>query len=283
MLSPSVRGSQRQSDSGRRPSDAASYASHSTVPNTAVSWSSFIPKPRLSTRGPAIAVNPEGESDTPLTLPDGLPPTSKPTSPPRSLIFSLRDRSKSWLSPSSLANANAATNANASGPSREGISADQEKTLTANGSGSGSADTDTPDGSDQALHAPPRMHDRGLTIRMPQQADPEQQFTMHQARTPGWQSPWTPRLGTNGQRPDDYWRVEHDPTMGSTAGLESGSLWQRRRKLARAFLLNNVYVPLVSFPCFGQHDVPNAVRWDADAVRSYSVSSTSPLLPPPLL
>jgi hypothetical protein len=86
---------------------------------------------------------------------------------------------------------------------------------------------------------------------------------MHQAQTPGWQTPWTPRRALsvsssgvvhNGAR-GPYWNVDAPDELGgpnnhsansdqSRAG-EEGTTWARRRKRVRGYLLNNVYVPLL--------------------------------------
>lgn len=84
----------------------------------------------------------------------------------------------------------------------------------------------------------------GLHLPMPTPAP----FTLAHNRTPGWDSPWTPRpmypFGSiAGQLPG------HDPLASKEeqADEDGGSKtkWYRRRKRIRAFILNNTYVPLV--------------------------------------
>jgi hypothetical protein len=185
--------------------------------------------------------------------------------------LSLRDRSKSWLA--------------AAGANRMSMTQDQE-TSHANpdrekgqalhvgfrdsAEGGSSADTSDP------LLRPPRMHDRGLTIRMPQTSQADA-FTAHHAQTPGWSSPWAPRLGDHRQGMD-YWRTngsgtEHDPRDSSASGLDAGTPWQRRRKLARAYLLNNVYVPLVN-----NSDICGEYLSHTQSSSSVSSTSLSPRL-----
>jgi hypothetical protein len=97
---------------------------------------------------------------------------------------------------------------------------------------------------------------RALTINLPSQPTPGAMFTMHQARTPGWQTPWTPR-NANPTMQGEYWNVEMAngdmPDASQSDELaRDGNPWVRRRKRVRAFFLNNVYVPLVcpfSSPC----------------------------------
>lgn len=68
-------------------------------------------------------------------------------------------------------------------------------------------------------------------------------LTLKQARTPGWNQPWSPRQP---QTNDSDQEAEHED---DDANLESGRggprTWYRRRKRLRAFILNNNYVPLV--------------------------------------
>jgi hypothetical protein len=121
--------------------------------------------------------------------------------------LSLRDRSRSWLG----------------GGLRRSEDLAGEKPGPAE---DGSAPASSEDSS-MPLR-PPRMADRGLTIRMPSAVDPARAFTLHQAATPGWQSPWTPR--------------ERDAPRGSEHTIDAPGPGTRA---ARAFLLNNVYVPLL--------------------------------------
>ncbi|KAI1793889.1 hypothetical protein LXA43DRAFT_971547 [Ganoderma leucocontextum] len=93
--------------------------------------------------------------------------------------------------------------------------------------------------------APPRMSNRSrLRIDMPPTiAAP---FTLAQNRTPGWETPWT---------------SAHPHTSGfMDAAVHSGerdlhhadeklTSWQRRRKRLRAYMMYNVYVPLLFRLC----------------------------------
>ncbi|PIL31625.1 hypothetical protein GSI_06327 [Ganoderma sinense ZZ0214-1] len=100
------------------------------------------------------------------------------------------------------------------------------------------------DANDPELPAPPRMSNRSrLRIDMPPTAAP---FTLAQNRTPGWETPWT---------------SAHPNMSGSVAGSvrreqrdshhddEKLTSWQRRRKRLRAYMMYNVYVPLLFRLC----------------------------------
>lgn len=111
----------------------------------------------------------------------------------------------------------------------------------------------SPEG-DQTTPDSDEPHDQwDLHIPMPTPSAP---FTLAQTRTPGWDSPWSPRHPENA--------ILHDPETGQSkagnegAGGESGatyeeepksldgkSNWYRRKKKLRFFVLNHNSVPLV--------------------------------------
>ena len=82
---------------------------------------------------------------------------------------------------------------------------------------------------------PNRLHlDLPLPTHSPQ--------TLAQAKTPGWDTPWSPRAPG---RPTASWDTtdvsDHDSD-------EKNSRWQLRKKRVRVYMLTNVYVPLVGVP-----------------------------------
>ena len=88
--------------------------------------------------------------------------------------------------------------------------------------------------------------DRGLSLVLP--TPPTAPYAPSQTITPGWGSPWSPRLPSHTampvMEPDDSYDMENDleGNAWSTGGLGG---WQERKKIVRAFILTNVYVPLV--------------------------------------
>jgi hypothetical protein len=72
----------------------------------------------------------------------------------------------------------------------------------------------------------------GLTIELPAPAAP---FAVAQSRTPGWDSPWTPRAARNGVH------QIHD-----VFGHDTDSHEKSVKNRLRTFILTNTYVPLVS-------------------------------------
>ncbi|KAI0814842.1 hypothetical protein BC629DRAFT_1588535 [Irpex lacteus] len=63
--------------------------------------------------------------------------------------------------------------------------------------------------------------------------------TLAQAKTPGWDIPWSPRIpGRTNASWDTTDLSDHETD-------EKKSRWQRRKKRARVYLLTNVYVPLL--------------------------------------
>lgn len=83
-------------------------------------------------------------------------------------------------------------------------------------------------------------------------------FTISQNRTPGWETPWSPRsnhsLNTvNGQGSNlGTHRTSLSPPNGvdETPDGRKRTKWYYRRKATRAFIINNNYVPLVRFSFF---------------------------------
>ncbi|KAJ7786437.1 hypothetical protein B0H16DRAFT_31469 [Mycena metata] len=87
-----------------------------------------------------------------------------------------------------------------------------------------------------------------LSIALP--AAPASTFTQQHNATPGWDAPWTSRVGAQG--PADHHNLEdiEDDDEGSSPvdPDKHRTVWQRRRKRLRAFILSNAYVPLL-FRC----------------------------------
>ncbi|KAI0778517.1 hypothetical protein BD413DRAFT_465477 [Trametes elegans] len=90
----------------------------------------------------------------------------------------------------------------------------------------------------------PRTHPRSrLRIDMPPTASGP--FTLAHNRTPGWDTPWT---SSHPSGMDDH----HDPQsfdVGSHHDEEKLTPWQRRRKRFRAYMMYNIYVPLLFRLC----------------------------------
>ncbi|KAJ7169993.1 hypothetical protein C8R46DRAFT_1162686 [Mycena filopes] len=87
-----------------------------------------------------------------------------------------------------------------------------------------------------------------LSITLP--TPPASAFTMQHNATPGWDAPWTSRVGAQGpagHEPSEY--IEEEDEGSSPVDPDKHrSVWQRRRKRLRAFILSNAYVPLL-FRC----------------------------------
>ena len=89
--------------------------------------------------------------------------------------------------------------------------------------------------------------DRGLRITLP--TTPATPYTLPQNRAPGWDSPWAARPLESFSHRNIYEQLqngesaEEQPVEDSTTAFERW--WPRARKRARAYLLNNTYVPLV--------------------------------------
>lgn len=77
-----------------------------------------------------------------------------------------------------------------------------------------------------------------LRLDLPPQQSP---ITLAQTRTPGWETPWTPRA------PGVSWNVDIDESDGRDEDREKLSRWQTRKKRIRVYMLTNTYVPLVRF------------------------------------
>ena len=87
--------------------------------------------------------------------------------------------------------------------------------------------------------ATPRLNNRSrLRIDMPPTNAP---FTLAQNRTPGWETPWTSAHPNNVSSMDGQMHQER----GSDDDDEKLTPWRRRRKRLRAYMMYNVYVPLV--------------------------------------
>lgn len=95
-----------------------------------------------------------------------------------------------------------------------------------------------------------RTLDRGFRMALPTTpAAPYTPYTLPQSRTPGWDSPWAARPLESFSHRNIYEQLqngesaEEQPVEDPTA--TNGSWWPRARKRARAYLLNNTYVPLL--------------------------------------
>jgi hypothetical protein len=104
-----------------------------------------------------------------------------------------------------------------------------------------------------SLSRTPGSETRRLQLHLP---PPNPSFTRSHSKTPGWDSPWTPRIsehvhapGTDAGREPDQGATNNDAartTESSTLDMEALKPWHRRRRNLRGFLLNNIYVPLAS-------------------------------------
>ena len=109
-----------------------------------------------------------------------------------------------------------------------------------NGGDANARDTDAESGSTTEFrHAVGVGRDRVMRLELP----PIQQspMTLSQTRTPGWETPWTPRA------PGVSWNVDLDGSDSHEDDGEKLSKWQRRKKRIRVYMLTNTYVPLVRF------------------------------------
>lgn len=86
-----------------------------------------------------------------------------------------------------------------------------------------------------------------LTVPIPAGSNPVQ-YTLSHTSTPGWETPWSARLGAQGpRRPHrESYGFEEMEENESNRSHKEHSPWQRRKKKLRAFILINTYVPLVS-------------------------------------
>jgi len=92
-----------------------------------------------------------------------------------------------------------------------------------------------------------RTLDRGFRIALP--TTPATPYTLPQSRAAGWDSPWAARPLESFSHRNIYEQLqngesaEEQPVEDSTT--TNVNWWPRARKRARAYLLNNTYVPLV--------------------------------------
>ncbi|KAF8507142.1 hypothetical protein F5888DRAFT_73964 [Russula emetica] len=108
------------------------------------------------------------------------------------------------------------------------------------------ADRSLESGDKSPEQATSRTLDRGFRIALP--TTPATPYTLPQSRTAGWDSPWAARPLESFSHRNIYEQLqngesaEEQPVEDSAA---NGSWWPRARKRARAYLLNNTYVPLL--------------------------------------
>ena len=77
--------------------------------------------------------------------------------------------------------------------------------------------------------------------------------TVAQTRTPGWETPWSPRLPEHTAN----WDVDLEDVLEERDDNEKLSRWVRRKKRIRVYMLTNTYVPLVSIG--RMHGTPSGV------------------------
>lgn len=114
------------------------------------------------------------------------------------------------------------------------------------------------------LPAMSERRDINLSIAMPL---PPPSLTLAHAETPGWETPWTARVGAQGphrsRRPeedDEYNFGEIERT--STTSSKKLSKWQRRKKYLRTFILSNTYVPLVCITTYRRIPLTHPILLD---------------------
>jgi hypothetical protein len=92
---------------------------------------------------------------------------------------------------------------------------------------------------------PKSFRDWNLSITLP--APNEQPLTLSHANTPGWNTPWTSRPAAQGpfRRYNDEEASNADWANVSDQSSVYSSIWKKRRKRFRSFVLTNTYVPLV--------------------------------------
>ncbi|KAJ3719786.1 hypothetical protein C8R42DRAFT_628078 [Lentinula raphanica] len=98
--------------------------------------------------------------------------------------------------------------------------------------------------------ARPKRREWNLSISMP---TPRATFTVNQSNSPGWETPWTSRVGAQGpfrsrsrhEEGNGYGDEENLESHSGLSGSNDGTRWESRRKRLRIFLLNNPYVPLL--------------------------------------
>ncbi|KAJ7103411.1 hypothetical protein B0H15DRAFT_812160 [Mycena belliarum] len=87
-----------------------------------------------------------------------------------------------------------------------------------------------------------------LSITLP--AAPPASFTMQHSVTPGWDVPWTAHVGAQGPagRHNSQGSEDEDTDDTPVDPAKHTTVWKRRRKRLRAFIISNAYVPLL-FRC----------------------------------
>ncbi|KAJ7631095.1 hypothetical protein FB45DRAFT_917488 [Roridomyces roridus] len=91
-----------------------------------------------------------------------------------------------------------------------------------------------------------------LSITMP--TPPAPSLTLNNAMTPGWDVPWTSRVGAQGpahrhNTDGELFAEEEEEESSSPVDPDKHyTVWRRRRKRLRVFILSNTYVPLL-FRC----------------------------------
>ncbi|KAF7339373.1 hypothetical protein MSAN_02151200 [Mycena sanguinolenta] len=88
-----------------------------------------------------------------------------------------------------------------------------------------------------------------LSITLP--TPPVGAFTAQHNATPGWDAPWTSRVGAQGpagHHNNEDSTYSDDEETSPVDPEKDHTVWQRRRKRVRAFILSNTYVPLL-FRC----------------------------------
>ncbi|RDB29197.1 hypothetical protein Hypma_015411 [Hypsizygus marmoreus] len=104
---------------------------------------------------------------------------------------------------------------------------------------------------DREKDAETAHHDSGmnrnwdLSISLP--SPPAAPYTLAHNVTPGWDSPWSPRVaaqGPPGHNLDSSYGLEEHESRSDDSHKDL-STWQRRRRNFRTFILTNTYVPLL--------------------------------------
>ncbi|KAH9985407.1 hypothetical protein BJV74DRAFT_847026 [Russula compacta] len=88
--------------------------------------------------------------------------------------------------------------------------------------------------------------DQSLRITMP--ATPSTPYTLSHSRTPGWDSPWVARPLESLSHRNIYEQLQNGGSIEDQpldVATTNENWWPRTRKRARAYLLNNTYVPLL--------------------------------------
>ncbi|KAI0080247.1 hypothetical protein K474DRAFT_1590015, partial [Panus rudis PR-1116 ss-1] len=107
----------------------------------------------------------------------------------------------------------------------------------------GSAKGKDPESLSRIPEAPSRANTSGMHLDLPA---PDPVITLAQNKTPGWDTPWSPRPPNDLiSRHAPNGNAEHGSSQHSDNEKEMLSPWQRRRKRFRVYILTNVYVPLL--------------------------------------